>query len=111
PFGFLHLDNAALSVEQNLARDPVCPLRPSLQGDTVTLGAQDSADLREIAVLLHFVLERCRLHEERKGILECSIDALSIVAGEELWIFRLRFVHVLPHLEMRGNPRFLKRRK
>ena len=64
-------------------------------GNAVALAIEEAADLGEVAVPLHCVVEHRRLHEEGVVALEDALYALLVVRDEDRGLLRL---HVPPHL-------------
>lgn len=74
------------------------------QADTVAFVIQQTADLREITLALHGVLDRRRLHEKCIGLIDDTLDAVLCTLHEYI---RIAF-HVFPHFLVRRNARFLE---
>lgn len=73
-------------------------------GNPVTFAVQQAADLREVAISLHSVIEHGGFHQESVVTLEHSFHSVLVAFHEYRWRFRF---HELPHLFVYSNLRVL----
>lgn len=96
PLVVQNLYHSLLLQLQDRQRNLIAPRRTLRRRNPVALRVQQSADLRQITVALHGIIDHRRFHQERIVTVQHALDAILVGAHERRRL--LAALHEAPHL-------------